>query len=252
MHILTKLQEPIMSKINQHIGSRIRGFRKSQGLTLQQLADMIHKSRASLSKYENGEITLDVETLYEISQALGVEMNRLTDFQDSKPAPLPIQPTGMNRSPFYQAERLYFYFYDGRYNRLKDGIINIHKRDDDNGNHEATLTISAVTPTGRSSDIYYSGKVVYSDMLIRFSFVNQYNTLEEDLLYIFNPLELRDFTEGLLCGISSADLMPCAFKCLVTLTPQEPTEELKQHLLITPKELRRWQKLNMLIVDNRG
>ena len=241
-----------MSKINQHIGNRIRGFRKSQGLTLQQLADMIHKSRASLSKYENGEITLDVETLYDISQALGVEMNRLTDFQDSKPAPLPIQPTGVNRSPFYQAERLYFYFYDGRYNRLKDGIINIHKRDDDNGNHEATLTISAVTPTGRSSDIYYSGKVVYSDMLIRFSFVNQYNTLEEDLLYIFNPLELRDFTEGLLCGISSADLMPCAFKCLVTLTPQEPTEELKQHLLITPKELRRWQKLNMLIVDNRG
>lgn len=241
-----------MSKINQHIGSRIRGFRKSQGLTLQQLADLIHKSRASLSKYENGEITLDVETLYEISQALGVEMNRLTDFQDSKPAPLPIQPTGMNRSPFYQAQRLYFYFYDGRYNRLKDGIINIHKRDDDNGNHEATLTISAVTPTGRSSDIYYSGKVVYSDMLIRFSFVNQYNTLEEDLLYIFNPLELRDFTEGLLCGISSADLMPCAFKCLVTLTPQDPTEELKQHLLITPKELRRWQKLNMLIVDNRG
>ena len=241
-----------MSKINQHIGSRIRSFRKAQNLTLQQLADMIHKSRASLSKYENGEITLDVETLYDISQALGVEMNRLTDFEGTKPAPLPIPTASVNRSPFYQADRLYFYFYDGRYNRLKDGIITIHKRDDDNGNHEATLTISAVTPTGRSSDIYYSGKVVYSDMLIRFSFVNQYNTLEEDLLYIFNPLELRDFTEGLLCGISSADLMPCAFKCLVTLTPQEPTEELKQHLLSTPKELRRWQKLNMLIVDNRG
>ena len=241
-----------MSKINQHIGSRIRSFRKAQNLTLQQLADMIHKSRASLSKYENGEITLDVETLYDISQALGVEMNRLTDFQDSKSTPLPLPTAGVNRSPFYQAERLYFYFYDGRYNRLKDGIITIHKRDEDTGNHEASLTISAVTPTGRSSDIYYSGKVVYSDMLIRFTFVNQYNTLEEDLLYIFNPLELRDFTEGLLCGISSADLMPCAFKCLVTLTPQEPTEELKQHLLITPKELRRWQKLNMLIVDNRG
>ena len=241
-----------MSKINQHIGSRIRSFRKAQNLTLQQLADMIHKSRASLSKYENGEITLDVETLYDISQALGVEMNRLTDFEGTKPTPLPIPTAGVNRSPFYQADRLYFYFYDGRYNRLKDGIITIHKRDDDNGNHEATLTISAVTPTGRSSDIYYSGKVVYSDMLIRFSFVNQYNTLEEDLLYIFNPLELRDFTEGLLCGISSADLMPCAFKCLVTLAPQEPTEELKKQLLITPKELRRWQKMNMLIVDNRG
>lgn len=241
-----------MSEINQHIGSRIRGFRKQQGMTLQQLADKIHKSRASMSKYENGEITLDVETLYDISKALGVDLNRLTDYQPPKANPLPPVYTSTNQSPFYEAQQLFFYFYDGRYNRLKDGIIHIHKRDEDNGNYEATLTISAVTPTGRSSNIYYSGKVVYSDMLIRFSFVNQYNTLEEDLLYIFNPLELRDFTEGLLCGISSADLMPCALKCLVTLAPQEPTEELKQHLLITQKELRRWQKLNMLIVDNRG
>jgi len=87
-------------------------------------------------------------------------------------------------------------------------------------------------------------------MLIRFSFVNQYNALEEDLLYIFNPLELRDFTEGLLCGISSADLMPCAFKCLVTLAPQEPTEDFILRLMFTKKELRRWQKMNMLIVNN--
>lgn len=57
-------------------------------------------------------------------------------------------------------------------------------------------------------------------MLIRFTFVNQFNPLEEDLLYIFNPLEMRGYTDGLLCGISSAGLMPCAFRCLVTLSPQ--------------------------------
>ena len=249
MDIITK-PENKMSKISEHVGGRIRTFRKQQGMTLQQLADKIHKSRASLSKYENGEITLDIETLYEISEALGVELNRLTDFQSPKPQPVAPVRSALGTSPFYEADRLYFYFYDGRYNRLKDGVIHIHKEDGGN-THRATLTISAVTATGRSSDIFYSGKVLYSDMLIRFSFVNQYNTLEEDLLYIFNPLERRDFTEGLLCGISSADLMPCAFKCLVSLTPLEPTQELKRQLLITPKELRRWQKLNMLIVDNR-
>ena len=89
-------------------------------------------------------------------------------------------------------------------------------------------------------------------MLIRFSFVNQYNTLEEDLLYIFNPFELRDFTEGLLCGISSADLMPCAFRCIVSLTPKEMTEELNKRLMFSSKDLKRWQKLNMMIVDNRS
>ena len=241
-----------MSKITEHIGGRIRSIRRARGLTLQQLADMIHKSRASVSKYETGEITLDIETLFEIAQALDVEPGQLTDYRPPKPQPTILPADYRGQSPFFQAEQMYFYFYDGRYNRLKDGVIHIHREDADEQGFRATFSISAVTPTGRSSEIYYSGRVVYSDMLIRFSFVNQYNTLEEDLLYIFNPLEKRDFTEGLLCGISSADLMPCAFKCLVTLTPQQTTDELKQQLLFTNKELRRWQKLNMLIVDNRG
>lgn len=241
-----------MNELNQHIGSRIREYRKARGLTLQELANRIHKSRASVSKYETGEITLDVGTLFDISNALHIDMNQLTDYHRPSVETAAETDDYSGQSPFFKANRLYFYFFDGRYNRLKDGIIDIHKDTKDNGMYEASLSISTNTPTGRSSEVYYTGKVLYSDMLIRFSFVNQYNTLEEDLLYIFNPLEPRDFTEGLLCGISSADLMPCAFKCLVTLTPQEPTEELKQHLLITKKELQRWQKLNMLIVDNRG
>ena len=58
----------LMSKVSEHIGGRIRMYRKAREMTLQQLADSIHKSRASVSKYENGEITLDVETLFEIAQ----------------------------------------------------------------------------------------------------------------------------------------------------------------------------------------
>ena len=241
-----------MSEKTKEVGDHIRKRRKECGLTIQQLADRIHKSRASVSKYETGEITLDIEPLYEISEVLDIEASRL--LADSRPQP-PVytMSSGMvSESPFFQAKRLYFYFFDGRYGRMKDGIIDIHKSENAANGHEASLSIRAVTKTGRSSEIYYTGKVVYSDMLIRFSFVNQYNALEEDLLYIFNPLELRDYTEGLLCGISSADLMPCAFKCLVTLTPQIPDESLKQHLLFTAKELRRWKKLNMLIVDNRA
>lgn len=241
-----------MSELSRHIGQRIRDYRKGQGMTLQQLADAIHKSRATVSKYETGEITLDVDTLHEICGVLHVGMNQLTDYQPEAQRPAPLSPTLSGRSPYFQADRLYFYFYDGRYNRFKDGVIDILRPSDHTQDCRASLSISSVTSTGRSSEVYYTGKVVYSDMLIRFSFVNQYNTLEEDLLYIFNPLERRDYTEGLLCGISSADLMPCAFKCLVTLTPQEHTDGFKQHLLFTKKELQRWQKLNMLVVDNRG
>lgn len=241
-----------MEQIGKQVGARIRTYRKMRKLTLQQLADRIHKSRASVSKYETGEVALDIETLAEIAQILEVSPGRLLDIpMETEPLLLRPRPGTGGMSPFFQARRLYFYFYDGRYQRLKDGVIDIREAEEEPGSYEAALSISTVSPSGRSSQVYYTGKVVYSDMLIRFSFVNQYNTLEEDLLYIFNPLELRDSTDGLLCGISSADLMPCAFKCLVTLTPQEHTEDFKKRLLITKEELNQWQKLNMLMVDNR-
>ena len=129
--------------------------------------------------------------------------------------------------------------------------MDIYEKKGEPGKYEATLTICSVSANGSSSEIFYTGRVLYSDMLIRFSFVNQYNPLEEDLLYIFNPLELRDFTMGLLCGISSADLMPCAFKCVVTLKPQEHTENFRHQLLFTKKDLKRLEQLNMLLVDNK-
>lgn len=242
-----------MKNINNYTGEKIRNYRKMKKMTIQQLADSIHKSRATVSKYENGEISLDVETLYDISKALDIHMDQLIDYHPEKEQEEVPPMDYSGKSPFFQADRLYFYFYDGRYDRLKEAIIDVHKNTvDEDGCYEASMSIQTTTQTGRSSEVYYNGNVLYSDMLIRFSFENQYNKLEQDLLYIFNPLELRAFTEGLLCGISSADLMPCAFKCLVTLSPTNDYHELRQHLRITPKEIRRWQKMNMFIVDNNS
>ena len=242
-----------MNEINQHIGGRVRSYRKMKGLTLQQLADAIHKSRATVSKYENGEITLDVVTLCEIAEALDVPLTQLTDYQPRRQEPQPQAPEFDGKSPFFQADRLYFYFYDGRHKWLKTGVIDVRKEIvNEDGSHEAAMFLRATTPSGRSSEICYTGNVLYSDMLIRFNFLNQYNKLEQDLLYIFNPLELRELTEGLLCGISSSDLMPCAFRCLVSLSPSEDAEMLRELLQIKPKELRRLQKLNMFIVDNHS
>lgn len=237
-----------MSTVSEQVGSRIRTCRKARGMTLQQLADAIHKSRASVSKYESGEITLDIETLYDIAAVLSVNLDQLIAYQP--PAP-PVEQPGFS-GPFFRARRLYFYFYDGRHKRLKDGVIDVRQREEQPGEFEASLRITHQTASGRSSEVYYTGRVVYSDMLIRFSFVNRYNSLEEDLLYIFNPLERCDMTHGLLCGISSTDLMPCAFKCLVTLTPQVHTEALRSQLMLTKSDLQRWQRMNMLLVDNRG
>ena len=243
-----------MENINQYVGHKIRNYRKMKKMTLLDLAQTIHKSKATVSKYENGEISLDLQTLLEISQALDVRFEQLTDYhtlQDEEP--VPVQDSYQGKSPFFKADHLYFYFYDGKYDRLKEAIIHIHKNSmNKEGCYEASMSIQSSTHEGRNREIYYSGQVLYSDMLIRFSFQNKYNKLEQDLLYIFNPLERREMTEGLLCGISSTDFMPCAYKCIVSLLPNHDYNDLKNKLLITSKELKRWQKMNMLIVDNNS
>lgn len=238
-----------MQQISQAIGGRIRALRKSQGLTLQQLSEKIHKSRASLSKYEAGEIVLDVETLYEISKALDVDIRQLLDACPRKVSSLPL-PAGTEKSPFFQATELYFYFYDGRSKRIKGGVIRIDRDPNCENFSSASLAVGELGGSGHGREVFYKGNVAYSGMLIRFSFANQFNTFAEDLIYIYNPLEYRDTTEGLLCGISSMGYFPCAYKCLVSLTPKEPTDAFKQQLLSSTQDWKRWQSLNMLIMDN--
>lgn len=248
-----------MNELSRHIGSRIRQFRKMQGFTLQYMADQLNKSKATMSKYETGDIILDVETLYDIANLLQVSISQLTDRRpDGEILPddgenaefrgeVSSEETSSPSSPFFRSERLYFYYYDGRYRRIKEGIIRIMK----NGTESCpvTVSVSAGTPMGRSSEEHYTGLAVYSDMLIRFDFTNQNQPLEKNQLSIFNPAD--SLCEGLLSGISTVDQVPFACKCLISLTPQDTslTGGLMPHLAFTRRELQRLQKLNMMLAD---
>lgn len=68
-----------MSEITNHIGQRIRLYRKNKQLTLEQFAAQLHKSKSTVSKYECGEISIDIETLYEIADALQISIRQLLD-----------------------------------------------------------------------------------------------------------------------------------------------------------------------------
>lgn len=245
-----------MESISKYAGRQIKLYRKIQRLTLQELADRISKSRATVSKYESGDIVLDIDTLEDIANALNVHISKLLDDPDKRTMVMEDyveEPKAVliRKNPFYQSDRLYIYYYDGRIKRIRDGIIDVFKDEKDGDGYKASLVLSVKTENGMGSETRYEGSVVYSDMLIRFSFLNLYNRLEEDLLYIFNPLDCRESTEGLLCGISTADLLPCAFKCFVSLTPVERGKDLKKKLIFTKENLATWQDINMMVLENK-
>ena len=68
----------VIMEILEHVGERIRLFRKHQNLTLEELAYIIHKSPSTLCKYERGSVNIDILTLSEIANALDVDISHLT------------------------------------------------------------------------------------------------------------------------------------------------------------------------------
>ena len=61
--------ETLQKTLYNHVGSRIRFYRKLKNMTQDQLAAAIHKSESTLSKYESGQIAIDVGSLYDIASA---------------------------------------------------------------------------------------------------------------------------------------------------------------------------------------
>lgn len=109
-----------MNEFTCYVGNQIKSYRKAARLTLQQLGDAIHKSRATVCKYESGEISPDLETLYEISQILQVSPAQLTairpDIQHPFVFGVPAAtettdvPGRMQKNPFFPGEAALFLF----------------------------------------------------------------------------------------------------------------------------------------------
>lgn len=62
-----------------NIGERIRELRKSKNLTQKQLGDKIGVTAATITKYENNQLSINTDTLSKIAVALDVPMFALID-----------------------------------------------------------------------------------------------------------------------------------------------------------------------------
>ena len=110
-----------MSLVTENTGKAIRTFRKKNKLTVQELADRICKSKATVSKYESGKISLDLDTLFDIAQVLQVRLEQLLYMP---PENVPTETVTVPNF-FKNLNHMYIYMYDGRNNHLNRTIINV-------------------------------------------------------------------------------------------------------------------------------
>lgn len=57
------------------IGEKLRNYRKINNMTLEELGTKIGKTKATIGKYETGEIIIDIVTLLEICNIFNIDFN---------------------------------------------------------------------------------------------------------------------------------------------------------------------------------
>lgn len=124
-----------MEQVSKIIGDTIRKCRQNRKLSQAELARKIKKSKSTLSKYENGEISVDIETLYEIAEALEVSLNFFTEavaFHRDQPA---FEHTASLLPEFFQNKQVFMYYWDGRNNSVNRSVLTIGAQMENNANY---------------------------------------------------------------------------------------------------------------------
>lgn len=218
-----------------------------KGYSLESFAKLIGKSPSTLSKYENGNISIDIETLFEISMALNLDISHFVDCPIDSANQKSLLPT---KTIFGDSNELYMYFYDGRINSIVCSLIKGRI-------NEQTMVFESYLFMGLDSfdkyencKYYYHGEFKPNDIVSTFMFENQSNSMEHLVIYISNPLGNAGMAMGLIVGVSAFTFLPTASKVMLSRTILREDEYLKNLLVFSKDDIRAMKKQNLVSVEN--
>ncbi len=232
-------------EIEKEIGNNVKFYRKKCNMTLDDLAAAICKSKSCLSKYEHGQIAMDITTLYEIARALHVQAQQLLCFEEPEDTP------GVSRSvpAFFQGlRRFYLYYFDGRCKKITRSVADILDAED--VSHFQVRMYMNISDYRRYHlcENTYIGSIQHYDSISCLRLQNQSMPMDQYQVGIPHPYMDAPVKWGLAYGISSRPLMPTSTKVLVSKQMQEETEEFQKSLLLSKEDVRLMRQYNMLII----
>ena len=234
-----------MSGISAHVGRRIRLYRKMKNITIEVFAGMINKSKATVSKYENGDISIDIETLFIIANKLDISVSQLIDLEQEGAETEKNLPVTDGR---YEKRRMYMYFYDGRRSRFVRSVIEIGSSVE-NGVYRANLYSDLEDYSNcYQCKFLYHGTMRRYDTFTNFNFENQNNKVEKVFLYAINSFSHNGRMIGMFSGLSTQPILPVSFKFILSPDIMEENDELKEQLVFTKEDIKQMKKMNMFIV----
>ena len=228
-----------MSDLTRIIGKNIRIYRRANRMTIDTLAERINKSKATVGKYEQGAISMDVDTLYEIAEALKIAPTQLlldTVSEQKETA----------RGAGLSGEKRYLYQFDGRTNRIVKSLL--VGAGDEAGSVTLFYDIVSFDEPQRCRALYYGRRRVH-DFVTNYFLDNQSNEIEHVLLCVMRSLDRPTRSAGLLSGISSRMLLPASAKCILSAEPLAENDDLRASLLLTKEDMKLTKRYNMFMVE---
>lgn len=233
-----------MSESSVTAGQQVKRLRKSRGMSMEELGLKINKSKSTVSKYESGEISMDLDTMMEIAKALSVHVFQIIETC--------CRQTELRAHPgdSFMAENMHIYYYDGRLGRVRHGIITA-LGGDEKSVKRVMLNMNVGESRTRTGVEYFSqGTVTTYDTFSCFRF-EQVNGIGDAYLYAYKPFGVGADVTGMLTGIFKNPIAPGAVKVLLSANELEENSALKSRLVLTSAELTQMKKINMMIIGNQ-
>lgn len=235
-----------MSSFSYFVGQRIKKYRKSRGYTIEQFSAIINKSKATLSKYENGAITIDIETLYDISQALDIDLKYFIDYQP----PTFRTDLALPKNTYFNQSVAYMYYYDGRVRQMVRSLLRFSPSP--SGDVVETMLYLGV-PSFDEPDRcqhLFTGEMKAYDTITHMVMTNQINEAERMYICMLNPMQTRTPAIGLLSGIGSSPFFaPIALKALISKEPLDENDKLLATIKLDKDDYHLLRYYNMMVIN---
>lgn len=233
-----------MSEMTVETGKKLRAARKARSLTLEALSSLVGKSKSVLSKYEKGEISVDIDTLGDLARALRVDVTQIL-FSPSIPRD---EETGNVPTFFSGRTRFYSYVFDGRNNRVLRCVFDVLAPLGPGRSRVIVYMNFADYADYQKCENTYQGLIEHYDAVTNIRLTNRDSPMERAGAQILASFLDSDTKWGLWQGLSTRPMMPIATKMLFAKNPLKEDDALVKLLKINREDIRLLKLYNMLPV----
>lgn len=224
---------------NKLFGQNLRKYRKRKELSQENIAMVLGKTKATISKYENGDLIMTADDIAKVCDELGIYSSDLFE-QEYK------NINKDNSSNPFKSKKLYVYFYAYDYRTRKYGkgkyILDIIERPD---------FVRIDYSVYGDNKVYMRG-YMQADKSVAFISLENYEPnsarLDHAVIEINIANGVNDLMLGTLTG-TNAQYVPSIRKCYFSQKDVEFTDEMLEELKPTENELQLLKDANALYLD---